>query len=248
MPWNAAVFSRTFPDICQGKSVDVDNVVVCRCSFLLRRALHPRFDLADGSHSMKWYCIRPICLPADQVKDMLVPEKCENAADMDGIAELPAGFREATIACLEAIRDVSTHRLVDGLVGGRLDLSNWSSSKSRPLDQIPGAAGKVEHVANSFEVRVVMHGIIAQRKRRRGINSPLYRDKSCVSCASNLAGRVFEHETIHVRRNQALDIEVVLDVVDRLPEPRTLADVTASDSARDMETRTRQWAGGRLPP
>lgn len=48
-----------------------------------------------------------MCLPADQVKDMLVPEKCENAADMDGVSELPDGFREATISCLEAIRDVS---------------------------------------------------------------------------------------------------------------------------------------------
>lgn len=38
---------------------------------------------------------------------MLKPEKCENAAEMEGVAELPPGFREATIAFLEAIRDVS---------------------------------------------------------------------------------------------------------------------------------------------
>lgn len=56
---------------------------------------------------MKWYCIRPRCLPADQVKDMLVPEKCASASVMDGVQELPDGFREATITCLEAIRDVS---------------------------------------------------------------------------------------------------------------------------------------------
>lgn len=56
---------------------------------------------------MKWYCIRPRCLPADQVKDMLVPEKHESAAMMDGMSELPDGMREATIKCLEYIRDVS---------------------------------------------------------------------------------------------------------------------------------------------
>lgn len=55
---------------------------------------------------MKWYCIRPRCLPADQVQDMLVPEKCESASVMEGVPELPGGFREATITCLEAIRDV----------------------------------------------------------------------------------------------------------------------------------------------
>lgn len=55
---------------------------------------------------MKWYCIRPRCLPADQVKDMLVPEKCGSAAEMDGVSELPDGFREATITCLEFINEV----------------------------------------------------------------------------------------------------------------------------------------------
>lgn len=59
-------------------------------------------------HSMKWYCIRPACLPADQVKDMLVPEKCASASVMEGVPELPDGFREATITCLEYIRDVRT--------------------------------------------------------------------------------------------------------------------------------------------
>lgn len=38
---------------------------------------------------------------------MLVPEKCASASVMDGVQELPDGFREATITCLEAIRDVS---------------------------------------------------------------------------------------------------------------------------------------------
>lgn len=56
---------------------------------------------------MKWYCIRPRCLPADQVKDMLMPDKCASASEMEGVPELPDGFREATITCLEAIRDVS---------------------------------------------------------------------------------------------------------------------------------------------
>lgn len=55
---------------------------------------------------MKWYCIRPRCLPADQVKDMLVPEKCGSAPEMDGVSELPDGFREATITCLEFINEV----------------------------------------------------------------------------------------------------------------------------------------------
>lgn len=55
---------------------------------------------------MKWYCIRPRCLPADQVKDMLVPEKSGSAPEMDGVSELPDGFREATITCLEYINEV----------------------------------------------------------------------------------------------------------------------------------------------
>ena len=65
---------------------------------------------------MKWYCIRPRCMPADQVKDMLVPEKCASASEMDGVRDLPDGFREATITCLEAIRDVSLGLLHDALV------------------------------------------------------------------------------------------------------------------------------------
>lgn len=36
-----------------------------------------------------------------------MPEKCASASVMDGVPELPDGFREATIACLEYVRDVS---------------------------------------------------------------------------------------------------------------------------------------------
>ena len=37
---------------------------------------------------------------------MLVPEKCGSAPEMDGVSELPDGFREATITCLEFINEV----------------------------------------------------------------------------------------------------------------------------------------------
>lgn len=67
---------------------------------------------------MKWYCIRPACLPADQVKDMLVPDKCESASAMEGVAELPDGFREATITCLEYIRDVGSAQFRSRRGGG----------------------------------------------------------------------------------------------------------------------------------
>ena len=40
------------------------------------------------------------------MKDMLVPEKCGSAPEMDGVSELPDGFREATITCLEFINEV----------------------------------------------------------------------------------------------------------------------------------------------
>lgn len=40
------------------------------------------------------------------MKDMLVPEKSGSAPEMDGVSELPDGFREATITCLEFINEV----------------------------------------------------------------------------------------------------------------------------------------------
>ena len=35
-----------------------------------------------------------------------MPEKCGSAPEMDGVSELPDGFREATITCLEFINEV----------------------------------------------------------------------------------------------------------------------------------------------
>lgn len=74
---------------------------------------------------MKWYCIRPRCLPADQVKDMLVPEKSGSAPEMEGVSELPDGFREATITCLEFINEVSCSEV--GRSGAGLPVTKLSS-------------------------------------------------------------------------------------------------------------------------
>ncbi|CAN0035183.1 unnamed protein product, partial [Ectocarpus fasciculatus] len=73
-----------------------------------------------GGHSMRWYCVRPACLPFDEVKDMLVPEKCRSAAEMDGVSELPDGFREATITCLEFINEDKADQL-DAATLAKLD-------------------------------------------------------------------------------------------------------------------------------